>query len=396
MDKQPADRFFLYGYYGQGNLGDDLLMLSVIMGICEICPGARFTVRNAGPIRRIDQVGAPVKLTNIDSILADQSKGKVRRTLETLLVYRLHFRSCAWFVFGGGTLFHERKSVAPLILLALICLLARLMGLRIAALGVGVAELKSRLGRLALRIIVSTSELFAVRDDLAYAECKKAGCGSKATLTGDLVFGLTPWLRPAIKNRTRQPEPSTRHVGLSINSWLLNETGNARKELAVLSKAISILTARGWSVSLLSFHGNANEASDHGVLDLIAGSIPHDHRPLVRERSLSADADTLADVFSSIDVHCGMRFHGHVLAAIYEKPFVGISADNKIDAICGLFGMPVLPLGRLFAEDLVEAIDSALGTKIDAKVRDMSILNAQRNFAEFSNLVTPSYGRADA
>ncbi|MGG6547507.1 UNVERIFIED_CONTAM: hypothetical protein NY100_19105, partial [Prevotella sp. 15_C9] len=76
--------------------------------------------------------------------------------------------------------------------------------------------------------------------------------------------------------------------------------------------------------------------------------------------------------------------------AMYEKRFVGISADNKIDAICRLFGMPVLPLGAFDAGGLIEAIDSALGLKIDTKVLEISVLNARGNFTALSSLLSPA------
>lgn len=396
MSEKIADRFFLYGYYGQDNLGDDLLMLSVIAGIREMRPSAAFTVRNGGPIRNLDKVEAFVELTSIDDILSDQSKGKIRRGFDTLLEYRRHFHRCTWFIFGGGTLFHERKSAAPLMLLALVCLLARVMGLRIAALGVGVAELKTPLGRLTLRWIISMSQLFAVRDDLAYAECAKIGSGQRVTLTGDLVFGLAPQIQSRVRTEQSEKRSPGYHVGLSINPWLLHEAPDFQKELNILAKAVSIFTERGWFVSLLSFHNTQSNASDKNVLKLIRKNIPTDSHRFIRESSLSVDMNGLGDIFSGIDIHCGMRFHGHVLAAIYGKPFVGISGDNKIDAICGLFEMPLLALGAFSAEDLVDAVDQASRMKINTEVLEMSVSNALRNFTALNGLLNPAYERADA
>ncbi len=388
MPGRSPDRFFLYGYYGQGNLGDDLLMTAVIRGICKIRPDASFVVRNQYPIAGIEAFDAPIELTGIDCILVDQSKTKVRRTVETLLAYRRHFRDCTWFVFGGGTLFHERQSVAPLVLIALICLLGRMMGLRIVALGVGVAELRSRLARAALRAIISMSALFAVRDDAAYAECRKAGANGGVVLTGDLVFSLAPLL--AADEQVFHPEFASRRIGLSINPGSICVHGS--KALETWKEAVSILTARGWRVSLLAFHdspGMVRALQDLTVLTEIADSVPSDRRTLVTECVLSADTVQLKTVFSNLDLHCGMRFHGHVLAAICKRPFVGVSADNKIDAICRFFGMPVLPFDHFSAHSLVDAIDDALRLEIDAKLQNSSIVNAARNFTEFHRLMTP-------
>ncbi len=386
MHGRSSDRFFLYGYYGQGNLGDDLLMTAVIRGICEIRPHASFTVRNQYPIAGLEVFNAPIKLTDIDSILADQSKAKISRAVETLFAYRRHFRDCSWFVFGGGTLFHERQSAAPLVLMVAICLLGRMMGLRIVALGVGVAELKSRLARAALRTIISMSALFAVRDDAAYAECKRAGANRGVVLTGDLVFNLTSLLTADEQNLS--PNSVSRRIGLSINPGSF--CGGNPKTLEMFKEAVSMLAARGWYVSLLAFHespGMVRTCQDQTMLAEIADGMPPDRRALVTEYTLSADPANLKTAFSSLDLHCGMRFHGHVLAAIYRRPFVGVSADNKIESICKFFGMPMLPFGRFSAQSLVDAIDDALRLGIDEELLDSSVAGARQNFTELRRLL---------
>ncbi len=83
----------------------------------------------------------------------------------------------------------------------MICVLARLQGVRIVALGVGVAELQSGAGRWLLRRIVGMSELFLVRDEAALNQC----AGTKARLTSDLVFA---W--DAVKTVTRPSIPRVR------------------------------------------------------------------------------------------------------------------------------------------------------------------------------------------
>jgi polysaccharide pyruvyl transferase WcaK-like protein len=104
----------------------------------------------------------------------------------TLAAYSRHLKKCDWFVFGGGTVFHN--ATLPMLLTLSICAIARLMGVRIAAIGVGVSDLPSPIARVALRGIVGMSDLFAVRDDRALWQCKKAK--ANAVLTSDLAFSL--------------------------------------------------------------------------------------------------------------------------------------------------------------------------------------------------------------
>ncbi len=179
----------LSGYYGCGNLGDDLLLTVAVEELRTILPGARFLLRDHGAA--LPNLGPDVTATGVDAILDDQTRSRIYR----LAGFTRHIigllRQCRWLIFGGGTVFHDGGGAASLALQWLICHLARAFGVRIAALGVGIGDLQSATGRWLLRGIISRCELFLVRDDAALRQCR----GTKARLTEDLVFAwraLTP------------------------------------------------------------------------------------------------------------------------------------------------------------------------------------------------------------
>ncbi|MGC1467482.1 MAG: polysaccharide pyruvyl transferase family protein, partial [Pseudolabrys sp.] len=173
--------FLLYGYFGAGNLGDDLLLSVATAELRAIFPTARFFVGDHG--HAVPEIHDCV-FTKTETILADQTKPRIVRLALYLAAYSRLFRQCAWFVFAGGTVFHERGTTNVLLLQWLLCLLARLHGVKIAALGVGIADLHSYSGRWLMRRIVGMSRLFLVRDEAALAQCS----GTKAGLGDDLVF----------------------------------------------------------------------------------------------------------------------------------------------------------------------------------------------------------------
>lgn len=392
---QPAENpltFFLSGYYGQGNLGDDLLLRATIEGICRISPVQRFVIRNEGDIAGLKGFSVPIELTGIDRIAADQTKSKSRRLVSTLLAYRRHLRQCDWFVFGGGTVFHERSSVIPLAMTFLVCLLARLMGVRIAALGVGVATMRSVAGRFLLRCIIALSDVFTVRDDAALAECIKARAGSRVILTADLVFTMAKSLRGA-----QEVSPSTGApiVGISVYSPALLNSVTGDRVFATMRNVLETVLIRGWRVVLLAFHhkheGSNAAQLDQGALMQLPESLSAKYGGQIEQVVLdAANMDGIHDAFSAIDVHCGMRFHGHVLSAVFEKPFVGIAVDNKIDAICRLFGMPVVQLDRFSAEDVVNAIDRAMAGRIDPTQFAACEEAAEENFLKLAAVLQPA------
>lgn len=372
--------FFLFGYYGQGNVGDDLLLRAVIDGICRIEPSPRFIVRSGGADAGVGRIDAPIEFVDVDAVASDQSKSKFVRLFLTLFAYAKPLRKSDWFVFGGGTLFHERASVAPITLIFLICLLARILGVRIAALGVGVAELHSTLARILLRMIVSLSDVFAVRDDAARVECSKAGAGSKVVVTADLVFSSARRLTKAEPRSGKSDPPS---VAISIYSPALLNPADGQRICEALARALRSVLDRGWHVALLIFQHapNGKKSLDADAIALIVNAIGDHRTEKISQTILDADdTATLGKIFTGADIHCGMRFHGQVLSAIFAKPFVGISVDNKTDAICQLFNMPVLPLDLLNDLELIQSIDLAMTREIDNTVLADCEMNAEKNF----------------
>jgi polysaccharide pyruvyl transferase WcaK-like protein len=376
----PARRYFLYGYYGQNNLGDDLLLQATIEGVRRLDPSATFLVRNLGPIGTGGWL-ANAEATGIDSIAADQSLSRPRRLVATLLAYWNYFGRCSWLVFGGGTVFHERTSAFPILMLALISLLARFRGLRLAALGVGVAELRSPMGRLALRAIVMMSEVFAVRDEAARKQCQQAGAAGPVTLTGDLVFGLSQLTKVDRAELTREPLT----VAVSVSPIALEGAAGDRS-LRILREFVAALLRNGCRVVLLSFQ-ESDTISDSTNLARI---LPASAKSLVVERRLFANAEQIVRTFSEIDVHCGMRFHGHVLAAMFGLPFVGISYDNKIEQICRLFDMPSYDLDRVSADQLVAAVDMVRTRRIAQVTIEDCISRAKANFSALGDAMARS------
>ncbi len=100
----------------------------------------------------------------------------------------------------------------------------------------------------------------------------------------------------------------------------------------------------------------------------------------------TANAAAIRDTFADIDVVCGMRFHGLVLAAMLDRAFVGIAHDNKISEICRRFDMPCLEAATLKGADLVRSVEQAGGKIPDPQRLAESRARARENFIAFASL----------
>jgi len=366
----------LYGYFGAGNLGDDLLLAVTIGALRPILPFARFFVRDHGDTAGLSALGRDITFTGSETILADQTVSRPVRLARYLRAYARAFRECHWLIFAGGTLFHERGTLTSLVLQWMICVLARLQGVRIVALGVGVAELQSGLGRWLLRRIVGMSELFLVRDEAALNQCS----GTIARLTSDLVFA---W--DAVKTVTR-PDNARLQIGLTVYPPACADS--AGKNLrAALVDAIRSWQAAGHTVVYLVCQRGDAAPGDEEIFAQLNAELGPRAQP-IETRKLDADATMIARQLGDLTAICGMRFHALVLAAMLGRPFAGIAHDNKIYEICRVFAMPCYSVDGFLAEELVSTVNSLKDRVPDVVLVQRARELAQENFRAFAALVS--------
>jgi polysaccharide pyruvyl transferase WcaK-like protein len=254
----------------------------------------------------------------------------------------------------------------------LICQIARVSRVRIAALGVGVSDLRTAAGRWLLRSIVARCDLFLVRDEAALRQC----AGTKARLTDDLVFA---WRSLTPENRSEHASGKPICIGLTVTAHADERTVTA------LADAVRLWQQHGHRVVFLVFQHSATLADDVVFATInhkVAASAP------IETRRLIADAPAIVEAFADIDIVCGMRFHGLVLAAMLERPFVGIAHDNKISEICRRFDMPRHDAATLSGADLATSTEAIREKVPDRGLLDESRKLARENFLAIASLLT--------
>lgn len=371
-----APRLFLYGYYGFGNVGDDLLLNTVVTSTLKFAPDARFVVRSLCPVEGVAP-SAQIEFVALEQVMSDHSLSKVRRLGSYLRDTWKSLAGCTHLVFGGGTLFHARgNSPVNLALIFMLVMMARLRGLEVYALGVGVAPLSGALPRRLMGGIMARAADFAVRDESSLRHCQALANGAGLRSTADLVFSLP---LPAVSRAAVAERRPVVAITLAAS-----DIGNGTQHehfLRQLALALDLLVKQGWSICFLAFQelDQAGIAvSDTALFKRVQSSAPNLDGTVVR---MSASSTEITRLFSTIDVVAGMRFHGHVLAAMQGIPFVGFGRDEKLKDLCAHLSMPFLDMGDLDATRLAATIAGARGVQPDAeRVRELSRRSAD-NFS---------------
>jgi polysaccharide pyruvyl transferase WcaK-like protein len=374
MKKPP--RLFLYGYYGFGNVGDDLLLNNVITSTLKFAPEARFVVRSLYPVAGVVRPDN-VEFVPLEQVMTDHGLSKVRRLGRYLLDTWKSLAGCTHLVFGGGTLFHARgNSPVNLALIYMLVVMARLRGLEVYALGVGVAPLNGYLSKFFMRGILARAADFAVRDESSLRNCQVLANGAPLRSTADLVFSLP--LQGISRDRKAERQPV---VAIALAASDIGNGGEQEPFLRQLVLALELLVKKGWSIYFLAFQEldqGGIHVSDTALFKRVQSCVSNLDGTVVR---MSAGSAEITRLFSTIDVVAGMRFHGHVLAAMQGIPFVGFGRDEKLKDLCAHLSMPFLDMGELDASRLAETIEGVRNLQPDAeRVRDLSRRSAD-NFS---------------
>ncbi len=164
----------LAGYFGEGNLGDDAIMLGFVEGMKGA--GCEFLAMS----------GAPE-----DTFRTHGLRAIPRRDMKQ---FEKSVKECDALVFPGGSIFQDVTSVKSVAYYQSLVKKAKSEGKKIIMLGQGVGPLTSFLGKRMAAAAFNAADVLAVRDPQSVTALKELGVRHTPRITGDMAFLLpAPW-----------------------------------------------------------------------------------------------------------------------------------------------------------------------------------------------------------
>lgn len=317
-----AAQVLISGYYGHGNLGDELILDSLLEQAARQRPELTFAVATASP--------EPVRTARrIDAVGLDDTVGLARLVEASDAV-----------VLGGGGLWHDysfrdaggvralydgaRRSIGGY---ARPLLMASGSGRAAHAYGLGVGPLNDPAAKALLRSIAKQIDSVTVRDqgsvDLLTAI---DGWATPVALAPDLVYALdlTAHEAPAVADRSWAG-------GLPI--CLVNLRPWDQGDVAQLLERLAFALARSFEerpFALLGLPMQQRKAGDEDVLTQLFEATPAQIPRRMADWRGGRD-DALAAIRSA-DLVVAMRLHTCILAHRLGKPTIGCRYDPKVAA----------------------------------------------------------------
>lgn len=317
----------LAGCYGVANVGDELLLETLIQWIQEL--GGVVTVISLDPEHTQDKMKVPA-VSFFDYLAIAQAMEK-----------------SDLFVMGGGGIFqdHYRFNISSLYdpasyevaSYARPFYMARQFGVKTMIWAHGVGPLRGDDARAVVTDVFNTADFVSVRDDQ-----------SRRLLTDELGVRRTIVVAPdpswqkmlqfqRVNVSQRQFDlPAGKKIGLIVRDWSLESGWHQR-----LTNAIDATLPRDWTCVLIGFQTVRDtyiSQSDRPFLEQVAGDL-HEAgiSAVVIDDILPVEAVALID---ACDAVLSMRLHGTVIALARGKPTISFEYDEKMGLAAEMAGMP--------------------------------------------------------
>lgn len=362
-------RYFLYGYYGFGNFGDDLLLEVLMENIRRRDRAATFVIRARAPVAPL--LGDPsVSFFRADSILEEQSKGRLSRFWHYRRAITSAARQCDVMVIGGGTLFIDKGELNwSLLFLHQAARAARRAGRQVVITGVAIDILANPFSLWLTRRIFALANFSAVRDvlSLAYFPDWK----TKPALTSDFA-----WLK-ALPQRVETNRPR-RMIGLNFIDYFRTSTQSPECHDAL----------RREIVRLIERH---RSTADFALIALQRGTGQRDDWFLDEFRSLLPDAPmlyiedetSLVAALDGIDAVVTTRFHLALLAARQGIATCIVDHELKLTSLAQDLHLPSITMAEFLmsqSRDPIERLGDWNGPRTALAAERMAG-RAELNFA---------------
>lgn len=310
-------KILLQGYYGFGNLGDDILLLVCYYNLKRHFPNTELVI-----------------FVNTDSQTSSYLNGLLNEKIRTInYSAREHFD---FIVHGGGGVHYDYDegnfffSILNRIILSRPSWFIKFFQFYKAlkkkenisttyriGLGIGVGTFTPSSRKFYTNLpILNGYDYLQVRDSASVAAATRYRTQVSPVLSTDLAFLSEYWHPAGLKKEDR---PLKKRIGMVLRHWR-NNNNYVNETLDVAAS----LRDKGFSVTFFSFEK---------VYDTPYSKLVQDNFNLVEWPGESGNLHEFFTTFCDHDLIVSSRFHGVILASTFGMPSIALKLDPKLSAL---------------------------------------------------------------
>ena len=317
LNPQPAGRVVgISGWYGERNVGDELILTSLVQGIRRVSPSTQVVVASPKPSR----------------VEADHGLAAYPRHEARAMAQMAEYADC--LLVGGGGIWNDKAAARngglaglfssprhSVVNLATLPVMFQALGKPVAGVGLGVGPLNDPSGRALVRLMASLCSVLSVRDEVSKNTLADLGGPMpEVQVASDLAFAIR--FEP---REPRQAAPTPGKLRLAVN---VRAADTAAGPAPVgfwpgLTAALADLANDG-DCEIVGIPCHVDDEGELRRLFDSAGLQSSVVLPFV------VDASQLAADLSTVDVMVSMRLHASILSHRMRVPVVGLNYEEKV------------------------------------------------------------------
>ena len=349
-------RFFIFGYFGWFNAGDDAIGLSVIKELKTRYPDATFAVtcndRYFLENFRDSNISCDLEIIGF----------------EILEIIREVIKS-DYFVITGGTHFHDEDGLnygrfKILLNFVMLTHFARLLRKSPLLLGHGIGPLSSSWSKALVKVILYNSKIILVRDEDSFELVTSLGFGEKCIQGFDCTATLieaSPVLSGVAHHQSEQ-----RIIGVSLLSVYSIYSNDVEKDINIvksLARCLESVLLNDNSIRLRLFAFRTGmRHSDVPPLEALMKNM--NVRPDAIELvHYDGDVRNFLSSIEECDYCVGMRYHASVFAYLLHKPQIILDYMGKCKSLgrdIAIDEAAIVPITKILAPEFCGKIQSFL------------------------------------
>lgn len=329
-------RFSIFGYYGQGNAGDEAILSALVDGIRAELPNANISVCSARPdeTKKNHHVNAfPFFSIKPKSII----KGLLRKTRKNYInAIFSFFRSDVIIIGGGGLFFDNPESNKWIFGYINLIHRAKRFGKKVALVGISVGPLYHKGSEEAIAEAFALADLISVRDNTSRDTLIRCGVApDRIKVIPDLVFTLNSASDERVKEILTTesfPHGDCRNIVLTPCCYNTTQTGWLQQYIAFCERAVAELDCNLW---LIPMQRNDNH-NDLTAIESIHSKLSKKAKNQAFTLRGIYSAKEIQGIISKADFVLAERLHGSIMAINANTPVMSIAYMPKVAGVLEL------------------------------------------------------------
>lgn len=362
-----SNDFYLCGYYGMKNSGDDALLHSTLLGAKKYLQAEYFSVNTPTKLHVAGEGSFPARLKPYQSFTGEN---RLRQCISAFRSNRI--------IFGGGSVLHCERDINT----------KRLM-MKLAgrgphiAVGVGIGPFKNSATEKSCARFLNECTYIGVRDETSFSIAKSIA--PKANV--ELTFDLAPILGCKLDHDLFDDYPR-RGIGVALcpKESLLGDANAENYRLKRIATALAdVYRKSGEPIFLIDMNGH-KDWGDTAVHDQLHAYLPNDI-PVFRLAYNSNPVRLMARL-KRMKTVVAMRLHGSILSYMVDTPVISLNYHSKCNGWCKQIG---LPLEYQFNADSIDecSLSAVLVNGLESGFKPCTLSVHKAMAASLKNFKTP-------